>query len=92
MNASWPVYSVFMMSRFKKEEHRMASALYSTAWNLLWASGAKLSGTLQMASGFTMPFLITIVCYCAATLMLSRWFLREEGAKAAGPVILREET
>jgi len=91
MNASWPVYSVFMLSHFRKEAHPMASAMYTAGWSLLWAFGAKLSGTLQMDFGFTMPFLITIICYCTATLMLSRWFLREENKKTAGTAVLKEE-
>jgi len=77
MNASWPVYSVFMLSHFKKEAHPLAScAMYTAGWSLLWAFGAKFSGTLQMDFGFTMPFLITIVCYCIATIILSRYFTR----------------
>lgn len=82
MNASWPVYSVFMLSHFKKKAHPLATAIYTAYWSLLWAFGAKLSGTLQMDFGFTMPFLITILCYSAATLVLSRRFLREDGEKA----------
>ncbi|MEI7481243.1 MAG: MFS transporter [Elusimicrobiota bacterium] len=81
MNASSPIYSVFMLSRFKKEAHPLASAMYTACWSLLWALGAKLSGTLQMDFGFTMSFLITIICYCAATLVLSRCFLRENGKR-----------
>ena len=83
MNASWPVYSVFMLSHFKKGTHPLASAIYTSCWSLLWAFGAKLSGVLQMDFGFKMSFLITIVCYCLATIVLSRRFLREEAGKAA---------
>ena len=83
MNASWPIYSVFMLSHFRKDLHPIASALYTSSWSLTWAFGAKLSGTLQMDFGFNMPFLITIVCYSAATLMLSRWFLRRDTRKIA---------
>jgi MFS family permease len=90
MNASWPIYSVFMLSHFKKETHSLASALYTAAWSLPWAFGTKLSGTLQMDFGFNMSFLITIVCYCTATLFLSRRFLREDGKKDSGPAILPE--
>lgn len=81
MNASWPVYGVFMLSHFKKDAHPLASAMYTSGWSLLWAFGAKISGTLQMDFGFSMPFLITIVCYSAATLLLSRFFLRGDGKK-----------
>ena len=93
MNASWPVYSVFMLSHFRKDVHPLASALYTAGWSLLWAFGAKLSGTLQMDFGFTIPFLITIICYSVATLVLSRCFLREDGAKTpmATAVVLKEE-
>ena len=38
-----------------------------------------------MDFGFTMPFLITIICYCAATLILSRCFRHEDNQKTAGP-------
>ena len=93
MNASWPVYSVFMLSHFKKEAHPLASAMYTAGWSLTWAFGAKLSGTLQMDFGFNMSFLITIICYCAATLALSRRFLREDDKKisAAAGGIIKEE-
>ena len=93
MNASWPIYSVFMLSRFKKESHPLASAMYTACWSLLWAFGAKLSGTLQMDFGFTVPFLITIICYCTATLVLSRFFLREDGkiTLLSPDVVLKEE-
>ncbi len=90
MNASWPIYSVFMLSHFKKEDHPMASALYTAGWGLCWASGAKLSGILQMDYGFNMSFLITIVCYCSATLLLSRWFRKEDDKKTFAPVIITE--
>ena len=90
MNASWPIYSVFMLSHFKNKVHPLASALYTAGWSLAWAFGAKLSGTLQMDFGFNMSFLITIVCYCSATLLLSRWFLREDDKKTLGPVIMAE--
>ena len=83
MNASWPVYSVFMLGHFPAVQHTGASAMYSAGWNLTYALGARLSGRLQMDSGFTLPFLITIVCYCAATLLLSRKFLRAEIREAA---------
>jgi len=83
MNASSPVYSVFMLSHFKKELHPLASAVYTSFWSLLWAFGAKLSGVLQMDFGFKMSFLITIVCYSLGTIVLSRRFLREDGGIAA---------
>jgi MFS family permease len=88
MNASWPVYSVFMLGNFPAAQHAGASALYSSGWNLTFALGARLSGRLQMDFGFTLPFLITIVCYCAATLLLSRKFLRAEIKAAATAVPL----
>ncbi|HBA61541.1 MAG TPA: hypothetical protein DCZ92_12140 [Elusimicrobia bacterium] len=83
MNASWPVYSVFMLSHFPAAQHAGASAMYSAGWNLTFALGARLSGRLQMDTGFTLSFLITIVCYCSATLLLSRKFLRAEKKAAA---------
>ncbi|HNW44640.1 MAG TPA: MFS transporter [Elusimicrobiales bacterium] len=91
MNASWPVYSVFMLGNFPAAQHAGASALYSAGWNLANALGARLSGRLQMDFGFTLPFLITIVCYCAATLLLSRKFLRAEINAALRPGPLAAE-
>ncbi|MFA7008011.1 MAG: MFS transporter [Elusimicrobiales bacterium] len=93
MNAGGPIYGVFMLSRFKKEAHALASAVYTACWSLLWAFGAKLSGKLQMDFGFNMSFLITIICYSAATLVLSRRFLREDEQKTPPPVggLLKEE-
>lgn len=86
MNASWPLYSVFMLGRFDKKDHAMVSAIYAMAWNLLWSLGARMSGTMQMEFGWTVPFLGTIICYATATLILSRKFLREEVKKTAAAV------
>jgi hypothetical protein len=43
-----------------------------------------------MDSGFTLPFLITITCYSAATLFLSRRFLKEDSKKAVGQTALKK--
>jgi len=91
MNASWPIYSVFMLSHFPAPQHQAASALYTAGWNLANAASARLSGRLQMDFGFTLPFLITITCYAAATLLLSRRFLKEDNKKAVGQTALKEE-
>ena len=91
MNASWPVYSVFMLSHFPASQHPAASALYTAGWNLSSALSARLSGRLQMDFGFTLPFLITITCYSAATLLLSRRFLKEDSKKPVAPTGIKEE-
>ena len=91
MNASWPVYSVFMLGHFPPAQHQAASALYTAGWNLSNALAARLSGRLQMDFGFTLPFLITITCYSAATLLLSRKFLKEDNKKAVIPTAIKEE-
>ena len=91
MNASWPVYSVFMLSHFPAPQHQAASALYTAGWNLAGAASSRLSGRLQMDFGFTLPFLITITCYSAATLLLSRRFLREDDKKAVTLTAIKEE-
>jgi MFS family permease len=91
MNASWPVYSVFMLGHFPAPQHQAASALYTAGWNLANAASARLSGRLQMDFGFTLPFLITITCYAAATLMLSRRFLKEDSKKAVSQTAIKEE-
>ncbi len=91
MNASWPVYSVFLLSHFATPQQQAASAIYTAGWNLANALAARLSGRLQMDFGFTLPFLITIVCYSAATLLLSRRFLKEDSKKAVTPTAIKEE-
>lgn len=91
MNAGWPIYSVFMLGHFPAAQHQAASALYTTGWNLANSSGARLSGRLQMDFGFTLPFLITITCYSAATLLLSRKFLKEDSKKAVAATAIKEE-
>ena len=91
MNASWPVYSVFMLSHFPASQHQAASALFTAGWNLSSALSARLSGRLQMDFGFTLPFLITITCYSAATLLLSRRFLKEDNKKAVTQTAIKEE-
>ncbi len=91
MNASWPVYSVFLLSHFPAPQHQAASALFTAGWNLSSALSARLSGRLQMDFGFTLPFLITITCYSAATLLLSRRFLKEDNKKAVTQTAIKEE-
>ncbi|MDD5209397.1 MAG: MFS transporter [Elusimicrobiales bacterium] len=91
MNASWPVYSVFLLSHFPASQHQAASALFTAGWNLSSALSARLSGRLQMDFGFTLPFLITITCYSAATLLLSRRFLKEDSKKAVTQTAIKEE-
>lgn len=91
MNASWPVYSVFMLGHFPPAQHQAASALYTAGWNLASAAAARLSGRLQMDFGFTLPFLITITCYSAATLLLSRKFLKEDSKKPVTATAIKEE-
>jgi len=91
MNASWPVYSVFLLSHFPTPQQQAASALYTAGWNLANALAARLSGRLQMDFGFTLSFLITITCYSAATLLLSRRFLKEDSKKAVLPTAIKEE-
>lgn len=91
MNAGWPIYSVFMLDHFPTAQHQGISALYTTLWNLSNSAGARLSGRLQMDFGFTLPFLITITCYCAATLLLSRKFLKEDNKKPVPPTAIKEE-
>jgi len=92
MNAGWPVYSVFMLDHFPPAQHQGISALYTTLWSLSNSAGARLSGRLQMDFGFTLPFLITITCYCAATLLLSRKFLKEDNKKPVAPTAIPEQT
>ena len=91
MNAGWPIYSVFMLDHFPTAQHQGISALYTTLWNLSNSAGARLSGRLQMDFGFTLPFLITITCYCAATLLLSRKFLKEDNKKPVPPTAIKEQ-
>jgi MFS family permease len=91
MNASWPVYSVFLLSHFPASQHQAASAMFTAGWNLASALSARLSGRLQMDFGFTLPFLITITCYSAATLLLSRRFLKEDSKKPVTPTAIKEE-
>jgi MFS family permease len=91
MNASWPIYSVFMLGHFPAPQHQAASAIYTAGWKLSSALAARLSGRLQMDFGFTLPFMITITCYCAATLLLSRKFMRKDSKKAVTPTAIREE-
>lgn len=91
MNASWPVYSVFMLGHFPPAQHQAASALYTAGWNLASAAAARLSGRLQMDFGFTLPFLVTITCYSAATLLLSRKFLKEDSKKPVQATAIKEE-
>lgn len=76
MNMSSPVYSTFVMEKVPGESRAMVASLSSMSFNFGWAISPVLSGWLQIRSGFTGPFLITIATYSLAVLLYYLWHWR----------------
>ncbi len=76
MNMSSPVYSTYVMEKVPGESRAMVASLSSMSFNFGWALSPMLSGWLQIRSGFSGPFLITIATYSLAVLMYYLWHWR----------------
>jgi MFS family permease len=78
MNMSSPVYSTYVMEKVPSESRAMVASLTSMSSNFGWTLSPMLSGWLQMRSGFSGPFLITIGTYTIAVLMYYFWHWRDD--------------
>lgn len=76
MNMSGPVYSTYVMEKVPVESRAMVASLTSMSFNFGWALSPMLSGWLQIRSGFSGPFMITIATYTVAVLMYYLWHWR----------------
>jgi MFS family permease len=76
MNMSSPVYTTYVMEKVPCESRAMVASLTSMSFNFGWAISPVLSGWLQIRSGFTGPFLITIATYTLAVLLYYLWHWR----------------
>jgi MFS family permease len=76
MNMSNPVYTTYVMEKVPWESRAMVASLTSMSFNFGWAISPVLSGWLQIRSGFTGPFLITIATYSLAVLLYYLWHWR----------------
>lgn len=86
MNASTPIYSMFLMEQAGKNRRILLSAVYGVLWNFFWSLGAGESGKLQAVRGFDLPFVITFATYAAATVLISGWFGTNSATKPAAAV------
>lgn len=78
MNMSNPVYSTFVMEKVPAESRAMVASLTSMSYNFGWAISPVLSGWMQIRSGFTGPFLVTIATYSLSVLLYYLWHWRGE--------------
>lgn len=85
MNMSNPVYSTYVMEKVPGESRAMVASLTSMSHNFGWALSPMLSGWLQIRSGFSGPFLITIATYSIAVLMYYFWHWREDRLAKTAP-------
>lgn len=63
MNMSGPVYQTFVMERVDPSARATVASLVSMSWNFGWAFSPLVSGWLQVRSGFTWPYIGTILLY-----------------------------
>lgn len=78
MNMSGPVYSTYVMEKVPPESRAIVASLTSMSHNFGWAFSPVLSGWLQVRSGFSGPFIVTIICYTISVAMYYFWQWRED--------------
>jgi MFS family permease len=78
MNMGNPLYSAFAMGQVPERERAVVSGLMGMSWNIGWAVGPYLSGTMQQNPqiGFRPIFVVTCSLYLVASIMTSRFFQR----------------
>jgi MFS family permease len=100
MNMGNPLYSAFAMGQVPERERATVSGLMGMSWNIGWAIGPYLSGTMQQNPqiGFRPIFVVTCSLYLVAAIMTSRFFQRmddrqrlEAQMRALGVTLIRQE-
>lgn len=73
MNASGPPLQAYLMDAAPVRQRGLASEIYNASWQIAWAVGAAIGGTLFNLYSPSV-FLGAAVCYAASALLLARWF------------------
>jgi MFS family permease len=79
MNMATPIFSAFSMLLVPEPLRPMTASLLMLSWNGGWAASAWLSGRIQVATGFSTPFLITGLLYFTSVVMMYLLFRNAEG-------------
>jgi MFS family permease len=78
MNMSGPIYQTFVMEHVEPGARGTVASLVSMANSFGWAFSPIISGWLQVRSGFTLPFLGTILLYIVSVYLYWSYFLRRK--------------
>ena len=78
MNMGAPLYEAFAMEQFEERERATISGLMGMSWNIGWAVGPYISGTMQQNPqiGWKPIFVITCLLYVLAALLSKVYFQR----------------
>jgi MFS family permease len=86
MNMSGPVYQTFVMEQVDQSARATVASLVSMAWNFGWAFSPMISGWMQVQSGFTLPFVTTIILYTLSVFMYWAFFWHKSAQPAPAPI------
>ncbi len=79
MNMGSPLYTTFAMEQVKEEQRATLNSLFAMVGSLgRGGLGPLISGYLQVGSGFSLAFSLTLVCYIVAAVMTLLFFRRSE--------------
>ncbi|MFX1486747.1 MAG: MFS transporter [Promethearchaeota archaeon] len=74
MNMASPIFSMFTMEVFEKEERAKAAGTNLTAWNLLWAFSVLIAGIVMSTGDYTTPYIFTCIVYVLSPTLLLIFF------------------
>ena len=78
MNMAYPIFSMFTMEVFEKDERAKVAGTNLTAWNLLWAFSALLAGIVMSTGDYTTPYIFTCIVYVISPTLSLVFFHGEE--------------
>jgi MFS family permease len=81
MNMSGPIYQTFVMENVEPGARGTVASLVSMANSFGWAFSPIISGWLQVRSGFSLPFLGTILLYIVSVYLYWSYFLHKKDLK-----------
>jgi MFS family permease len=85
MNMSSPVYQTFVMEQVDSDSRAMVASLNSMVQSFGRAFSPIISGQLQVAYGFDLPFIGTIAMYIIAIAMYYVFFLKKKKEPKQAP-------
>jgi MFS family permease len=79
MNMGSPLYTTFAMEQVKEEQRPTLNSLFAMVGSLgRGGLGPLISGYLQVGSGFSLAFSMTLLCYVVSSVMTFFFFRRSE--------------